>query len=106
MASIAHGKLECVTHVFPLVREFADQPLLCTNAIVHGEARILDYLLEQGVPLPEGDAHMAISAAKRAPCLPVLQRRGYQFTTQHVRNAFLMENIVGVKVMVDRLGRS
>lgn len=104
LAAIAHGKEECVTHVFPLVREFADQPLLCTNAIVHGEARILDYLLEQGGPLPDDDAYLAIAAPNRAPCLPVLQRRGYQFTSQHLRNAFLMQNIAGVKVMVEKMG--
>jgi len=104
LAAIAHGKMACVTHVFPLVPGVLDQKLVCTNAIVHGEARILDYLLEQGVSLPDADAQLAITAAKRAPCLPVLQRRGYQFTTQHLRNAFLMENIAGVKVMVEKMG--
>ena len=104
LAAIAHGKMECVTHVFPLVRAYANEPLLCTNAIVHGKPRILDYLLEQGAPLPDSDAHLAISAPNRAPCLPVLHRRGYQFTSKHVRNAFLMENIAGVKVMVEKMG--
>ena len=104
LAAIAHGKMACVTHVFPLVQEFADKPLLCTNAIMHGEPRILDYLLEQGGPLPDEDAHLAISAPNRAPCLPVLQRRGYQFTSDHLRNAFLMQNIAGVKEMVEKMG--
>jgi hypothetical protein len=96
--------MECVTHVFPLVPGVVDQKLLCTNAIVHGEPRILDYLLEQGVSLPDADAPLAISAPNRAPCLPVLHRRGYQFTTQHLRNAFLLQNVPGVKVMVEKMG--
>ena len=103
LAASGHDRLECVTHVFPMVRDVVDQTLLCTNAIVNGEARILNYLLEQGAPLPDGDAHLAISAAKRAPCLPVLHLHGYEFTTQHLRTAFIMENIAGVKVMVEKM---
>ena len=104
LAAITHGKIECVTHAFPLVRGFVDQPLLCTNAIMHGEARILDYLLEQGAPLPDADAPLAISAPNRAPCLLVLHRRGYQFTSQHLKNAFVLQNMPAVKVMVEKMG--